>query len=87
MILGGLISYLSDAFTWVLGFLPNTQGLPPQIAQSFNYVISSALSLDYYFPVALLLRVFAIYVAVLLAFLVYSAVKFFISMFRGVDLN
>jgi len=87
MIIGALIAFLADSFTWILGFLPNTQGLPPQIGQSFNYLISSALGLDYYFPVALLLRVFAIYVAVLLAFLVYSAIKFFISMFRGVDLN
>jgi len=87
MIIGAIISLFVDTFVWVMSFLPNSQGLPSEIQESFDYVFGSALSLNYYFPVDTLMNAFAIWVAVSLAFLAFQGIKFFISIVRGVDLN
>jgi len=87
MIIGALISFIVDGWVWLMSFLSESQGLPPEISASFEYLIDSALSLNYYFPVDTLLKAFAIYIAISLALLVFEGVKFFISIIRGVRLN
>lgn len=74
-----LISVLSFLVSW----LPDSTGIPANIADSMNSLVTTAYGFEFIFPVRTLVQILQLLVPIHLGFFVFRAVNWFYNKFRG----
>lgn len=83
MIISAIVKTFASLLAFFMSFLPYGSGLPAEVLNSFKYLISQALSWDYFVPVATGFYLLWIMLGLYFAVYIWSAIRFIYSAIRG----
>lgn len=80
---GGIGGFFDTIFGWILGFLPDSQGLPANIQTSISYGIDKVNAFSFIFPISDMVQIVQYLVLFEVAFLGYKITMRVIKLIRG----
>jgi len=83
MIFTFLILILFATLTWVIGLMPNSTGIPNEIQQSLNAIITEASAWEYWFPLQTMLTILWLYIVWEFILYGWKTARYFIGLLRG----
>lgn len=77
------LSLLLTGLVMLIGLLPSSSGLPPEVASAFSYFISVARGFDWLFPMNTLFTILKYFVVFEIAVLLFKMFRWFLHLFSG----
>lgn len=77
------LSLLLTGLVMLIGLLPTSAGLPPEVADAFAYFISVARGFDWLFPMNTLFTILKLFVVFEIALLLFKILRWFLHLFSS----